>query len=427
MGLTAWAAPGRSQAGRGLASALALLVAALLAAGCESGGGEDSPSSAVSPAGGSPAGSAAPEGLPAASYSTSRPEMPLDYYMSLVERANAHWGDPSASAGRGNDWEVKQEESIAACMKRQGFEYRPREVTSLVDGPSDVTGTPAGSFTIEVPWLPDELADVERHGYGYWSLSEEVASGSVPQVLGEEPAEEDPNADYVASLSAQARQEYEVAMYGAAWAAYDPSTSGAGAAPEMGGCTGQAWEAHPYPAARLLAESPAMTYGGLIAQLQDQLEPDPLMDESTGQVSEFLGAARVDALNAEWLACFTDEHGEVVIPDPTALIAASPDADWDIALPASVRNPRGAWSVAQDLGADGGFWLQPGPAPEEYRSLAGRPAEVAVAVADFKCRQETDYVDRLLEIMRESQEQFVAANRAQLDEMAAALERYLAE
>jgi hypothetical protein len=42
-------------------------------------------------------------------------------------------------------------------------------------------------------------------------------------------------------------------------------------------------------------------------------------------------------------------------------------------------------------------------------------------------RQETDYADRLLEIMRESQEQFVAADQARLGEMAAAMERYPAE
>jgi hypothetical protein len=34
-------------------------------------------------------------------------------------------------------------------------------------------------------------------------------------------------------------------------------------------------------------------------------------------------------------------------------------------------------------------------------------------------------VDRLLEITRQSQEQFIAANQAQLNEVAAAMERYI--
>jgi hypothetical protein len=234
------------------------------------------------------------------------------------------------------------------------------------------------------------------------------------------------NDDYVASLNERGRQEYKVAMYGEDWAAYDLATYETVLAPEVGGCVGAAWEAHPDPGSTLLSESPVTTYEGLIDQLRVQADPDPVvLGES--EVSGFLGAGQIDALNAEWLECFTGEYGEVVIPDPTALIKASPEGVWDISLPLPVRNPRGAWVLAKLVGPDGEFWLKEGRVPDEYRSLAGRPAEIAVAVADFKCRQRTDYVVRFLDIVREAQERFVTANQPQMSEMAAAIEQHLAQ
>jgi hypothetical protein len=355
--------------------------------------------------------------------------MPLDYYFALINQANERLiGGVTAQGG---DWEVKQEQSIAECMKRQGFTYFPRDVKRLVDGSSDIVwGLPPAFFTIDVPWLPEDLAEVERVGYGRWDPVEAAAAGPVSQIPDDIPA--DPNADYVASLSAQARREYDVAMYGPEWAEYDLSTFETVAAPEVGGCAGAAWEAYPEPAAKAWEESPEETYRDLIALIRVQGDPYARAVEEEGKppdVADFLGAAQVDALDAEWLACFTDEYGEVVIPDPGAFIdPKSLPEGAGISLPHALRHPHSAWVLAQFVGLDGGFWLEPAPPdpPAEYWSLAGRPKEVEIAVADFKCREKTDYVDRFLEIMRTAQEQFVAAHQDELNEMAAVIEQYVA-
>jgi hypothetical protein len=76
---------------------------------------------------------------------------------------------------------------------------------------------------------------------------------------------------------------------------------------------------------------------------------------------------------------------------------------------------------------DGEYWDggPDTPTPAEYSSLTGTPREIAIAVADFKCRQETDYVNRFLEIEREAQEEFIYAHKTELDEMVAVLEDYM--
>jgi hypothetical protein len=397
--------------------AVVIVVAAACLVGCDSGGGAVEPSSSGSVG----VGSLVPDEMPESKDSMERPEMPLDYYFGLISRANGQFTD-TVAAGDSN-WEVKQEEFIAACMKKQGFQYEPRDVKALVDGPSDIVG--GVPTTVYVPWLPESRADVERYGYGYYYPPEETDHGPISQVDPEIEVEPDPNADYVASLSKSARREYEVALYGADWSAYDLSSFESAAAPEMGGCTGQAWEEHPAPVVRAFDESPVKsTYSDLVDEIYIQDAPDPLSwaleDESIGSV--FLGAAQIDSLNSEWLECFTDEYGEVVLPDPDE----SPKEAMDVVLPAEVHDPHGAWVVAELIGSDGGFWVDVGYAPEEYRSLAARPKEIEVALADFDCRQKTDYLDRYFEIMRDSQNQFIAEHKSELDEMAAAIEQYVA-
>ncbi|MDR1442391.1 MAG: hypothetical protein LBJ02_08415 [Bifidobacteriaceae bacterium] len=94
-------------------------------------------------------------------------------------------------------------------------------------------------------------------------------------------------------------------------------------------------------------------------------------------------------------------------------------------IPGPLVGPSSAWNAAVDSGPDGDYWLKPEQATAEYQSLTGTPREIDIAVADFKCREETSYVDRVLEILRESQERFIAAHKSELDEMAAAIEQYV--
>ncbi|MCL2784832.1 MAG: hypothetical protein FWD55_05235 [Propionibacteriaceae bacterium] len=57
--------------------------------------------------------------------------------------------------------------------------------------------------------------------------------------------------------------------------------------------------------------------------------------------------------------------------------------------------------------------------PEEERSLLGTQAEVQIALADFDCREESNYLERYLAIQIDLESAFVDQHRAQLDEMLA--------
>ncbi|MDR1442392.1 MAG: hypothetical protein LBJ02_08420 [Bifidobacteriaceae bacterium] len=208
-------------------------------------------------------------GFPEAKRWIDRPEMPLDYYFALVNQANLR--PVELASATGGEWEAKQEEDIAECMKGEGFEYYPKDIAPAADGPSDIAG--GAPSTLQVPWLPDDLALVEQYGYGRLSPNTTEWPGASQADPEASPAP-DPNADYAESLSPQARHEYDVALMGAEFAAYDLADYETVAAPEMGGCMGRAWEAHPYPALVALGEPPVeTTYKGLIELLWDLADP----------------------------------------------------------------------------------------------------------------------------------------------------------
>ena len=93
--------------------------------------------------------------------------------------------------------------------------------------------------------------------------------------------------------------------------------------------------------------------------------------------------------------------------------------------------PNGAFSYAQTVAPDGSLpELAEPPGPDdEYLSfvdlrddqiaLVGAQIEIDVAVADFKCREKTTYVDRYLEILVDLEQQYVDEHKAELEEVVA--------
>jgi hypothetical protein len=333
-----------------------------------------------------------------------RSEQPVDYYSDLIDQVTLRMDEFVSADGGG--WEVKRDEFIGSCMKAKGFGYYPNEVEPVEEGESDIR---AGDRRLWVPWLPDDLAEVERYGYGYLNLS--PAADHMPSL---DPAS-DLNERYVASLSVSAQREYQVALMGAELADY--VSSGAPmdiALPEMGGCWAEADRAHPSPVLRAAEELPTVAYEDLIDQMRDQAG-DPYS-------ATFVRRAEVDHLNSEWLECFERDFPPAEpaeLPEGLTVIA---DGDG------YSSGPTAAWNLAVNTNEAGESW-DPGPegkeAPAEYASLTGTSREIAIAVADYRCRVETDYVARFLAIEREAQEEFIAAHQAELDEMVAALEEYI--
>lgn len=373
--------------------------------GCTSGD-DAAPTGAPSGSGSSSSSWAPPEGVPVAREWMERPALPLDYYADEANQADHVMSDIANQDG--GVWEVKQEEFIAACMKEAGFTYYPREVEPAAEGESPFGSGSGAGRRLWVPQLPEDLADAERYGYGYSRPTE-----SIDQAPTSASGEPNRNEEYVASLSPSAQKQYRVALMGKDLAEYhlvaDIDTV---ALPEMGGCMGAASEAHPYPMMDAMAGSPTTLYEGLLDQ----------MNEAGWPYNEgYLGRAELDALDASWRECFHADFPAVPIQPGDGDLVGTVEF-----VSGEDDGPAGAWNLAFHTNQDGEYFDGDiAAAPAEYSSLTGTPREVAIAVADFKCRAETDYVDRFLAIQREAQEEFIAAHKSELDEMAAALEAYI--
>jgi hypothetical protein len=103
-----------------------------------------------------------------------------------------------------------------------------------------------------------------------------------------------------------------------------------------------------------------------------------------GGAGALMGAEGMLELNAEWGDCMTKAG---------ALGADQWRQDPDRPGPAN------AFDVAA---AEGG---------REQAALEGSPGQLAIALADFDCRQETDYLNRFAEIQRRFEERWVAEHR----------------
>jgi hypothetical protein len=51
--------------------------------------------------------------------------------------------------------------------------------------------------------------------------------------------------------------------------------------------------------------------------------------------------------------------------------------------------------------------------------LKAYPAQIEVALIDFDCREQVDYMDRLMEVVRDVEQKFLDENRAALEAMKA--------
>lgn len=415
------AARPRRRRAAGLAVAVgAAAVAALALAVVGPGIRQSSDRGAGSPSAGSPASATADE-APAAKQWMERPDLPFDYYWDLFDQAQLR--DQEIAQAEGGDWEVAQEEFTDNCMAAEGYEYYPREIEPNSQGGWNAVAL--GDRKLWVPWLPDDLAGVERHGYG--RLTGEIVYQVDPEAAdAAQAAAADPNREYADSLDAWARGEYQSAL---------------------SRCAAEADAAHPYVLPEVLENSPLNAYRQLTDQMSD------LAGDAYSPT--FLFRAEVDALDAAWQECFERDFpldepaqgaaigdSDAATPggasreaersdqpaqgtagegsDAASSATSATSADWPSGGPAV------AWRLALGTGPEGDRWTgATDQAPVEYRSLTGAPGEVAIAVADYQCRAETDYVDRLLALETAAQDQFIADHQAELDELTAALRTYV--
>lgn len=223
-----------------------------------------------------------------------------------------------------------------------------------------------------IPFLADSAApsvqDAATDGYSITTFD--------PSAL--EEGSQDPNEAFVQGMSESERTAYDQALHGAPSAPSDPD------APtdwSQAGCQG---EAH-----------------------LEVVGPDPLgtsaggaLREEVGRVYTALGTSpEVLTLVAAWSDCMADAGypGYEALDDPAEDIRAREAA------------------LAEDADEDDPAAYSQQPAYVELEEL-----EVATAVADAECQQEVDYTEQERRVRFAAEQDFVDANRAELEAMAAA-------
>ncbi|MDR2566995.1 MAG: hypothetical protein LBC97_13270 [Bifidobacteriaceae bacterium] len=391
-------------------------VTAVLLAAC-TGGAEPAPSSAGS-ADGTPSAGATPLGsvdLPQAQSEMPSPvELPFARYFragNLLLDGGAGLNLPQRSEWYGN-WQG----SIAACMKDAGFTYYPVEYEFT--HPDPWMQTFYLGDTLPFPWLPDTLEETERVGYGV---------ATTRQLQGENEPQEyqaGPNEEYQESLSEAARREYDLALQG--WHDYPPGEI------DPNNCVDRASAQFPEPAGPDLSFLTPL-YGML--ELFSRARPgEPSMGVTIGldgTVTQSPVPLEMMAPSSGVTPIFFEPEAEALQEEYSQCMLASDSAAALAAFGATERvEPETVFSLARYTAPDGSrFEFPAGRAvsdediPEEQRSLLASPPEIALAVDDFKCRQQTDYLNRWIAVTVAAEERYLAEHRQEVQKVEAAIEQ----
>lgn len=124
--------------------------------------------------------------------------------------------------------------------------------------------------------------------------------------------------------------------------------------------------------------------------------------------------ARVAAVDAEWTVCMA-EHGYPFMAEE------GPAGDVRLPSPLSARS-LAARTRPDGSVADPDYDAPAADVPWEERALVGSEYEIAIALADFDCRDEVNYVERLTDVRIDLEQRFVDANGEELDRMLRAFE-----
>lgn len=278
--------------------------------------------------------------------------------------------------------ERKVQESVVACMAAEGFEYRPFSMNQPIETAYDNFGT---------------RAFAEKYGYGISTFATE----SVPAGPDSTGAPTDPNQAIVDAMSDSEREAYYAALYGAPVTAAEsgaaePMASTASMAPpgpEELGCTG---------AAQL------EVYGAGPAS-PDQF--NDLFERMSTLYEKVADDPAVAQAQTAWTACMADagHPGLASVDDPMRQLSDRMNAFWselDGTSPPPV-------ATETATATDGSGFV--GPDPDDPALIQLKADEIAMAVADFDCRESSRYQAAFDAVSQSLQEQFVRDNRAELE------------
>jgi hypothetical protein len=285
-------------------------------------------------------------------------------------------------------------EFIAGCMRERGFDYfwdewEPDEPSAAAVFFAD------GVDLIPVNRLPGSIDRVRAEGYGLQSPTGGSESGA--ETSGASLA----NEEYRSSLSVGSRSAYDLAL------------------------TGQDYEKEPDPAippgcgALAIEEYPEVETTAPSTRQRFWAEFGPLvLGMNTVVLEDAFQDQRVRDLSLGWYDCMAEAGYD-------ELTAGWRYSTENVTINAGVEL---AMTTLPD-GETGWYWYDIGSqdTPDGQRSLVGSEAEIAIAVADFECRQPLDYFGTHRAVQLELEQEYVDDNQAAFDGLLAVYESYRAE
>ncbi|MDR2929365.1 MAG: hypothetical protein LBV06_00405 [Propionibacteriaceae bacterium] len=281
-------------------------------------------------------------------------------------------------------------EATARCMADLGFRYIPwvssdNTAQNRADSISQWSALP-------VPLLSSDRDVVAREGYGVLDVIQQHAGDG----------SDDPNKDYWATLSEAESDAYFTALWGDF---RDPEGTRASS------CGSKAQ-----------AQFPELTERGRVSEFLDEFSDltwsawlwviiDDRSMAGWGGEGFALDPRRLQ-LDREWGGCMSDQGYPI---DNSGINSGS--------------GPSLAMYLAERTRPDGTVGPERENAtvdeiPPEELNLLGTPPERAVALADFDCRVETNYMARVAEIRRSKDEEFIRTHQAELDRLVAAADTW---
>jgi hypothetical protein len=373
---------------------LPAVIATLLMAGCT---GPDTKGSreTTEPGSADPATEAAPVGdAPEAQEVTILgDDTPLGGYRQYLEGPDYDYDKWLQAAIEATD---KREALVASCMKDAGFEYYP------VPWGGETKKKPHPGFArsayLMVPVLDPDRDIVPKWGYGL--DPENQSTGPFPDQNPEFEETVTKNQQYAESLNAKGQEQYQLTLFGPT----DPQTG----QPLDGsdGCAGRAMAQSPQVDRPKANDDFSTAYNQLRIQFVRVTTWDVGMDP------------RSVALDEKWAKCavgkgldMSDKVFERTDGRPTS----------DVSMKNRV-SPGSAFDKARTLNEDGesifaGLKLDD-PVPEGLEpAMRAYPAQVEIALIDYDCRKELGYMDRVMEIQIDVEQQFLDKNRTALEAM----------
>jgi hypothetical protein len=290
--------------------------------------------------------------------------MPFTEYLAMARQAEQKAVDEWYAAKAATYASDQQE--TAKCMADQGFEWFIGDLSKPESQIDD-------GDTLPVPALPSDREQAAIYGYGLWNPAAEGSDAIVDTRLNE----------YLESIGVTGQQAFYEALF------QDPGCAAALMEQPQGLEIDTSW----------YDEAISIMSGAFIG------------DKDGNGPGSMMTLPEMQKLNSEWGHCMVQAE-------------ALEQGDWQI--DPDLSGPRNAFNIAMATRSDGTRSNVYSTDPETT-TLTGSSAEVAIALADFDCRESTNYIARFADIQYKFESDWINDHKAVLDQLRAGWERWQQE